>query len=159
MEVYHLIKSNRYQRQTEVLRAITDKKAAQAYKAEQFDYITPSGTFTKRTVNSLIHHSNLMVLDFDNLDDVMGLKKVLITDEYFEPDLIFKSPSGNGLKMIVTIDLQIGTHLDWFIAITYYVRTTYLMEVDKSGKDVSRCCFLPFDPDAYINPKYLSDSF
>jgi hypothetical protein len=27
--------------------------------------------------------------------------------------------------------------------------------VDKSGKDVSRACFLPHDPEAYINPKNL----
>jgi hypothetical protein len=26
---------------------------------------------------------------------------------------------------------------------------------DKSGSDVSRACFLPYDPDCFINPKYL----
>ena len=159
LEVYQLIKSNRYQRQTEALRAMTDKKAAQAYKAEQFDYITPSGTFTKRNANSLILHSNLMVLDFDDLDDVMGLKEALIADEYFEPDLLFVSPSSNGLKLVTTIDLEVGSHLDWFMAIAEYTRTTYHLEIDPSGKDVCRCCFLPFDEDVFINPIYLTSSF
>ena len=28
------------------------------------------------------------------------------------------------------------------------------VEPDKSGKDISRACFLPHDPEAYINPLY-----
>lgn len=29
------------------------------------------------------------------------------------------------------------------------------IDPDKSGSDVSRACFLPYDPDCFINPKYL----
>jgi hypothetical protein len=32
---------------------------------------------------------------------------------------------------------------------------TYQLEVDKSGKDISRACFLPYDSEVFINPKYL----
>ena len=158
LEVYHLIKSDRYQRQTELLRALIDKKAAQAYKSERFDFITASGTFTKRNANSLIQHSGLMVLDFDHLDDVMGLKNALIADEYFEPDLLFRSPSGNGLKLLTTIDLEVGSHLDWFMSIAEYTRTTYHLEIDSSGKDVCRAAFLPHEPEVYIHPNYLNSS-
>lgn len=158
LEVYLLIKSDRYKRQTETLRAMTDKKAAQEFKQERFDFITPSGTFTKRNANSLIQHSGLMVLDFDHLDDVLGLKKALIADEYFEPALLFRSPSGNGLKLLTTIDLEVGSHLDWFLSIAEYTRTTYHLEIDSSGKDVCRAAFLPHDPQVYIHPNYLNSS-
>lgn len=40
-------------------------------------------------------------------------------------------------------------------AIANYIKEVYKLEVDKSGKDIPRACFLPFDPEAYINPKYL----
>jgi len=159
LETYKLIKSNRYQRQTEMLRGITDLKEARRFKASNFDYVTYSGTFTSRKNDGLIQHSGLMVLDFDKLDDVMALKKALIVDEYFEPDMLFVSPSGNGLKLVTTIDLNLGSHLDWFMAIADYVRTTYQLEIDASGKDVSRAAFLPFDENVYINPIYFSDSF
>jgi hypothetical protein len=35
----------------------------------------------------------------------------------------------------------------------YLVQSGY-PEPDKSGSDVSRSCFIPYDAEAYINPKY-----
>lgn len=47
------------------------------------------------------------------------------------------------------------SHAEYFNAVANYLRQTYGLEADKSGKDVSRSCFLPYDPEAYINPKNL----
>jgi len=81
----------------------------------------------------------------------------LLKDEYFETEMLFVSPSGDGLKWIIPIDITEATHQNFFQAIANYIREVYQLEVDKSGKDVSRACFLPHDPEAYINPKYLTD--
>jgi hypothetical protein len=83
------------------------------------------------------------------------LKTQLLNDEYFETEMLFISPSGDGLKWIIPINITESTHQNFFQAIANYIKEVYQLEVDKSGKDISRACFLPSDPEAYINPKYL----
>ena len=100
----------------------------------------------------MIEHSGLLCLDFDHLSDVQSLFERLLIDEYFETQLLFRSPSGDGLKWIVPINVAELPHGDYFRAVANYVRSVYGVEVDKSGRDVSRACFLPFDPQAFINP-------
>lgn len=46
-------------------------------------------------------------------------------------------------------------HEDYFHAVSAYCQATYGYEPDKNCKDVSRACFLPYDPDVYINPELL----
>jgi hypothetical protein len=155
IEAYNLIKSDDYKRVTEELRAITDKSQARNYKANHFDYVTFSGTFSNRNDKALQAHSGLITIDFDHIKDLQKLKKALLQDEYFETELMFVSPSGDGLKWVIPIDLAKANHQDYFKAISNYIQQTYNLEVDKSGKDISRACFLPYDKDIFINPKYL----
>ena len=56
---------------------------------------------------------------------------------------------------IVKIDITKATHQDYFCAISNYLSKTYLLQTDKSGKDISRACFLPHDSSCIINPKFL----
>lgn len=154
-DVYAAIKSNKYKPQTEELRSISEPESARKYKAKKFDYCTFSGTFSKRNDSALIRHSGLITLDFDHVSNLQELRETLIQDRYFETELMFVSPSGDGLKWIIPIDLKECSHQDWFRAIAAYVKATYQLEVDKSGKDISRACFLPHDPKVYINPVYL----
>ena len=154
-QIYNAVKGNYYKEQTEKLRTITDPKQARTFKAQNFDYCTFSGIFTKRSDNALLKHSKLICLDFDNIADLNKLRFQLLTDEYLNTQLLFTSPSGNGLKWIITIDANQHTHADYFNALSNYIKQTYNVEVDKSGKDISRACFLPFDPYAYINSCHL----
>lgn len=96
----------------------------------------------------------MLALDFDGLPQPDTLREKLLQDEYFETELLFLSPSGNGLKWIIPIDLLKATHLDYFNSISNYILHTYGLRVDPSGKDISRACFLPHDPNIFINPKY-----
>lgn len=153
-EVYRAIKGKRYEYKTRELRMIEQHEKARQYKARHFDYVCFSGTFGKRSDKHLLKPSGLLVLDFDHVAEPYWLKTSLLNDPYFETQLLFISPSGYGLKWIVSIDLSKQSHLDWFNAIAYYVKKNYRMEVDKSGKDVSRACFLSWDPEVYINPNY-----
>jgi hypothetical protein len=59
------------------------------------------------------------------------------------------------LKWIVQKKGDEICHCDYFLAVAKYIRDNYGLEIDQSGKDVSRACFLPYDPDVFINPKYL----
>ncbi|MCG8532893.1 MAG: hypothetical protein MI749_19860, partial [Desulfovibrionales bacterium] len=138
------------------LRCITDKKEARQYKAAHFDYVTFSGVFSKRSDAALLKHSGLLVIDFDHVEDVPELSNSLLQDEYFETEILFTSPSGDGFKWIISIDITEHSHKDWFVSIKNYIQQTYDLEVDSAGKDVSRACFLPHDTQIYLHPKYHS---
>ena len=154
-EIFNLVKYDHFKKQTEELRKIADSKKARYYKAQNFHYVTFSGTFSKRMDNTLIKHSGLLTIDFDHISDIDKLKSDLINDEYFDTEMMFVSPSGDGLKWIVEIDLKQGSHQENFLAISNYIKQTYNIEVDKSGKDISRACFLPYDKEVFINSKYM----
>jgi hypothetical protein len=155
LDVYYLLLSSKLANQTTTLRTLTDKQEARKYKASLFPYVTFSGTFSKRNDQALLRHSGLITIDFDHVDKVYELKARLLQDQYFETELLFVSPSGDGLKWVIPIDLTKSKHQHYFKAIANYLKHQYQLVVDPSGKDVSRACFLPYDADAFINPKYL----
>jgi hypothetical protein len=160
LQIYNAIKGDYYKDSTEKLRAISDVAQARKFKAANFDYCTFSGTFESRNDKALIKHSGLLCTDFDHLNSVETLFNRLLQDDYFDTQLLFRSPSGDGLKWIISISPLVGdlgsyTHGDYFAAVANYILQTYGVAVDKSGRDISRACFLPHDPQAFINPLFL----
>ena len=153
-QVFALITSNKYKKITEELRAITNVKEARKFKANRFDYVTLSGTFEKRSDKNLLKHSNLLTIDFDHLENLQELRTQLLNDEYFETEMLFISPSGDGLKWIIRIDVSEVSHSEYFTAVANYIKHNYNIEVDQSGKDVSRACFLPYDPTAFLHKRH-----
>ena len=156
VQVYNAITGEYYKQHTEKLRSISDTVQARKYKAANFDYCTFSGVFTARNDKSLITHSELMCIDFDHVQNTDTLRQALLADEYFDTQLLFVSPSGDGLKWIIEIDTRKASHGEYFASVANYILQTYSFEVDKSGKDISRACFIPFDPNAFINPLLLN---
>ena len=154
LDVFKMIKGDMFLNNTTNLRILTDKIEARKYKAANFDYVTFSGTFSERNDKALRKHSGLMAIDFDHIPDLSELKYNLLRDEYFETEILFYSPSGDGLKWIIPVDLAKASHQDYFKAVAAYILQCYQVKVDQSGKDISRACFLPYYPDVYINPKY-----
>ncbi len=155
LQIYNAIKGDYYKERTQKLRAISDIAQARKFKASTFDYCTFSGVFTARNDKSLTKHSGLLCLDFDHLNSIEMLFNQLLKDDYFDTQLLFRSPSGNGLKWIIAIDTTETTHGNYFASVANYISQTYGVAVDKSGRDISRACFLPHDPQAFINPVYL----
>ena len=156
-DTYKMITNTIRKYRTDTVRKLLTEKEQKKYKAQHFDYVTFSGRFTKRNNASLIKHSELLTIDIDHIDSeskLQKIKKELLNDVYFSTELLFISPRGKGLKWIVKISLEKATHLKYFQAISNYLKKTYNIEVDTNGSDVSRACLLPYDPEAYINPKY-----
>ncbi|MBP3669512.1 MAG: virulence protein E [Bacteroides sp.] len=154
-EAYLYITSLEALERTHKLRAIKDEKKRKAYKAQAFDFVLFSGTFRQRKAEALIEHSGLICLDFDHVGNDRqrwALREQLLKDPYFETQLLFTSPSGDGLKWVIAIDMEKHDHLSWFIALQNYIRFTYQKEIDKACKDVCRSCFLPHDASCYVNP-------
>lgn len=146
---------------TQELRCINDEKEARKYKASHFDFVCFSGVFSYRKDDNLVQHSGLLCLDFDHVGDhqaLWSLRERLIADPLFTTWLLFTSPSGDGLKWIIGIDLAKCDHKTWFRAMQNYVRVTYGIEVDEKCINVSRACFLPHDPVCYVHPSIYQES-
>lgn len=150
-EIHQVISGRYFREATLQLRTITDKKEANKFKCERFDFACFSGTFERKNEKGLLKHSSLICLDFDNQPNKEKLREELQADPQLPTVLLFTSPSGTGLKWIVKIDLNQGTHIENFQAIENYISKTYRVKIDSSGKDVARPCFLPYDPDCYFN--------
>ena len=155
LDAYKYIVSDKAKERTEKLRSISDPKEARKFKASNFDYCTFSGLFDTRNDKALIQHSGYLCIDFDHVEDLCLLRRFLLDDKYFETMLLFRSPSGNGLKWVIKIDIAEFTHTDYCRAISNYISKEYGIKVDESCKDVSRACFLPYDPDCYIKQNIL----
>ena len=159
-EVYQYITSMEAMERTHKLRTIGDEKEAKKFKWNNFDFVLFSGTFRRRKAEALIEHSGLICLDFDHVGndrERWALRERLLQDPYFETQLLFTSPSGDGLKWVIDIDMEKCDHLKWFLALQKYVRRTYGVEIDKACKDVCRACFLPHDASCYVNPIILQE--
>lgn len=153
-KIFKLITGNAYKAITQELREIKDIKEKRKFKANRFDYVTFSGVFERRNDKYLLKHSNLITIDFDHLNNIDKVRQQLLSDPYFDTEMLFVSPSGDGLKWIVRINLDEATHSEYFLAITNYIKQTYNIDVDASGKDISRACFLPYDPNAFLNKRH-----
>lgn len=154
-ELYKRITSPAYQKQTEILRGLDDPKEAKLYKAKNFPYVTFAGCFEKRSDKQLLQPSGLMVIDLDNLPEVEPIREALIANKEIETELLFVSPSGRGLKWVTSYPHETMGHQECFQQLCSYLQAYYDLKADSSGKDVSRACFLTFDPQPFINPKHL----
>ncbi len=102
--------------------------------------------------------AGFLQVDIDGLkseEEVNSVKNKLLSDTCIDTDLLFTSISGHGVKCIVSIDPSQCSQGQYVLAIQSYLRNTYHIEIDSQCKDVARACFLSWDPDCYINPKYL----
>lgn len=112
---------------------------------------TFSGTFIKRAADKIIQHSGFICLDFDKLPDMNEARKLLSADQYTAS--LFASPSGHGLKVLVRIPRD--NHKASFKALERYYRDKYGLIVDPACSDVSRLCFVSYDPDLFSNENAL----
>ena len=160
VEVAEMVRRAWLEPQTRTLREIADEVKARTFKGCNFPYVTPAGVFSYCNDQSLIKHSGVLCMDLDHVDDVDGLKRKLTADPHFQTLMAFRSPSGDGLKWFIEIDLSKCSHRQWFDAVRNYLMSPAYglspKQVDPSVRNESRACFLCYDPEVYVNPKLHS---
>lgn len=114
---------------------------------KDLDYVTFGGVFEKRNNKDLIHGSGLISIDLDDLENIEESKEILKANHHTH--LLFKSPSGKGLKLVIKIPVvssnsEYRQYFEHFIS-TLNSKVDYL-------PDISRACFMSYDADAYYNP-------
>ncbi len=166
IDVFNYIISDYAKDRTREYRGIKIDKYRRQFKADKFDYCTFSGIFSIRADKAIIQHSGYICLDFDHLKDVEATFLQLKEDQYFDTLLLFRSPSGDGLKWVISFTdsyfrygndgESLGEYQErFFISLYNYIFNHYDVEVDKHCRNLSRACFLPHDPDAFLNPSLL----
>ena len=142
------IKSGANKDTIKMIRSCKDKGERNEYK-KLLPAICFSGQFNKRSDSSLILHSGIICLDFDDYEkkkDMLQDKEMLCKDKYVYS--VFISPSGNGLKVLVKIPQDPDNHVNYFNALSKHFDTQHF---DKTCKNLSRVCYESYDPLIYIN--------
>ncbi len=146
-----LISGPTYQLSIQEVRGQQDKSLRKTFK-DALDYVTFSGTFVpSRSEKNLRQHSRLIGVDVDHIPDLASTRLQLQADPYLM--VMFTSPSGDGLKLILEIDPE--RHKDSFYDMAVYFRETYNVHLDAGVNDVTRACFMSHDPDVYVNIEAL----
>ena len=130
------------------IRGEKDKEVRNKLK-QSLPAICFSGKFTKRNDASLVEHSGIICLDFDNFPsekEMLEQKETLTKDRYTYS--VFISPSGLGLKALVKIPAEEDTHKQFFNSLQHHYDSEYF---DISCKNVSRVCYESYDPLIYFN--------
>ena len=148
------IKTGKYKPGIVYLRKSLAENKTEAYnKAKKsLPAFTPSGKFVGgRKLEFLADYSNCIILDIDKLSaaDLQNAKHLANQSEFTYSSFI--SPSGNGLKILVKINSEKANHKEAFLLVQAHYENILKLEIDKSGKDVTRLCFYSSDENLYIN--------
>ena len=149
-DVVRAIQCQKSKRLTATLRKIENEEQAARFKRTHFDYVTFSGTFNTRRCSELINYSGYMVIDLDDVDPV-EVKRKLLNQQYFDIALMFTSPGGYGVKVVVASTTP-DEHKQVFRMYQRCFSKQLGVEVDNSGSDIARACFVAYDQDVYFNP-------
>jgi hypothetical protein len=121
--------------------------------------VTFSGVFNiDRKKEELEIYNSILVLDFDKLSpqEISDLKQILLKDSYVFS--FWDSPSLTGIKGLMVLEYQNTinnetcheSHLIAFKSVRDYFADKYTYEIDVSGSDVTRLCFLSYDRNIVI---------
>ena len=168
LDAFNLIKGTDYLEITNTLRSILELKEKKNFKSSHFPYTTFCGEFSERAESKLIYPSNLFSIDLDHLGvNLNEVKLRMVNDTKLNPFLLFTSPSGDGLKVIIGINYseiesannERVSKVVWQAVNQYFCQKySELFKpnakgiiIDAACKDLSRACFLCHDADAYYN--------
>ncbi|MDO3695695.1 BT4734/BF3469 family protein [Wenyingzhuangia sp. chi5] len=147
------IKEGKYKSIIEKCRFFTKNNDYDSYKSLKISLpiVTFCGTFKGgRKLDNLKIYNSIMILDIDHIgSNINEIKNKLITDKYIYS--VWLSPSNEGVKALVKIDSNPEEHKLSFNSLKEYFKTKYNIELDKSGSDVTRLCFVSWDKDLYLN--------
>lgn len=161
-DVFSWIKNGKYKKQIDVIRSkqsalVELKKDSEDYKRIDLEKATAKkglasivfqGTFTHRAKNGISEHSEIATMDFDHVKDPTFLRDYFI-ENYKFVYAAFISPSGDGVKVLVKIPKckDDDEYKQYYIVLLNYFDDATR---DTSTKDISRVCFVSYDPDIKV---------
>lgn len=182
--VYRYLVSDFAAAATASIRAASSPADRRELKRKRLDFVVPGAVLSRRCLEGLVAASGLMVLDFDHLgpfpaglDAGLSVLSLVAPLWYkFHSVLGFISPSGDGYKLIIDIDAALRdkgginprsplTSAQERQAAADAYKSIYEdcgkvcasmgFELDKSGSDITRACYLPHDTQPRIAYEYM----
>ena len=149
------IKEGTYKSQILYLRKSLEQGKMEPYEKAKKSLLafTPSATFKGgRKLEYLQNYNQLIVLDIDKVEKnkLAEIKQKAI--ELSTTFMAFISPSNNGLKLFIKVSTNQDEHKNTYNIVKEFYEKELEIEIDKSGKDVTRLCFYSYDPEIYFNP-------
>lgn len=115
----------------------------------------------RRKTDLCKHYNNLMVIDIDKLDDEEMKRVKICLEKDNHVASFWVSPSGNGWKGLVGLEYKntgaknenlMSKHHTAFMQLQEYFKEEYDIELDSSGKDITRLCFMSWCPELIVKP-------
>ncbi len=160
-EVLDLMKKGGYASEITRLRTFLNTGDLERYDSfkKRLPGVTFCGTFNeKRKCENLKAYNHLVIIDIDKLSpgELEGLKQVLLNDQFVS--CFWESPSKRGIKGLVQLDYSFPLaefdvnifHKNAFASIVVYFSNKYGIDLDISGSDTARLCFLSYDPNLVL---------
>lgn len=139
-------------RRIERVRKEKDNKKRNDLKVNLLNVFTPSGTFGRMEDKGLLQYYGAICIDLDHIKDLKAEKERLKSIPYVW--CIFKSPSGDGLKVLVLHTLQDPSrHKDLYsyLGDVLGVKGRTDLVFDMSCSNISHACFWSYDPELWLN--------
>ncbi|MFV0220714.1 DUF5906 domain-containing protein [Empedobacter falsenii] len=149
------IKEGTYKSQILYLRKSLEQGKMEPYEKAKKSLLafTPSATFKGgRKLDYLQHYNQVIVLDIDKVEKNKLAEIKQKATELSTTLVAFISPSNNGLKLFIKVSTNQDEHKNTYNIIKEFYEKELEIEIDKSGKDITRLCFYSFDPEIYFNP-------
>ena len=149
------IKEGTYKSQILYLRKSLEQGKMEPYEKAKKSLLafTPSATFKGgRKLDYLQNYNQIIVLDIDKVEKnkLAEIKQKAI--ELSTTFVAFISPSNNGLKLFIKVSTNQDEHKNTYNIVKEFYEKELEIEIDKSGKDITRLCFYSYDPEIYFNP-------
>lgn len=160
-EAFDIIKGSDLKHITQELRTISSKEKASEYKRIKFPAVIFAGEVPKRADIFLTSYTDVVCIDIDDLDKDT-LTQTLTLLALIKDSLLafFISPSGTGLKVLVKVKEYKTNTKNIYKALCIFLSDKLKIsfdQFDQSCSNLSRLCFLCWDPNAYLNEKINPD--
>lgn len=163
-EALSSIRTGNYEKQIGNIRRLLINNNIQSYKAKKKQlpaYIFSGIAFGNRYKFDISGYTSLIVVDIDKLENIELVKSQLKSDCYVIS--VWLSPSGNGLKALFYVeytnpikkeDIWVLHEYCAFPQIENYLLTKYSIQVDRTGADITRLCFVSSDSDIHLKREF-----
>ena len=151
------IACGKYKEEVLEIRNLLEQGDAEAAsdKKKQLLAFTPSGIFKEqRLMKHLERYTGFLHLDFDKLTSEQMQNAFEVITKIPYTFICFVSPSGNGLKVFMEVDSSMEHHATAYLQVQKYYEEETGLKSDPACKDITRLCFMSYDPNLYKNLNY-----
>lgn len=149
LSVLKAIRSGRWKDRVEAVRNEMVKKTREELK-KNLPAVTMSGVFEERLDDACVHYNQIVVIDIDEITPrkLVSLKKKVKALPWV---IGFFEGVTKGIKIMVSVDSPAEMHRDHaFVQLEELFLSEYGVKIDRKCKNLSRLCFVSYDPETYI---------